>query len=144
MDLSTPRDFGNERKRLIKFVLNEEQILIPAEWKLQVSRGWHFSLYQESLNLSPGQKYELQAELKEELMTDGWSAGEFHQHSAPSLDSLIAYKTRIINIVEGVGFMVPSDHDVMADYPTMVQKFGYTVDIAAPITGLEYHPEQVT
>ena len=134
--------FNHERKRLIKFVLNEAQILMPAgEWKLQVSRGWHFSLYQESLNLSPGQKYELQAELKEELITNGWSAGEFHQHSAPSLDSLIAYKTRIIsNIVEGVGFMVPSDHDVMADYPSMVQKFGFNNDIAAPITGLEISP----
>ena len=134
--------FSNQRKRLILFVLNEKQVLIPAgEWSVQVSRGWHFSLYEESLNLSPGQSFEIQANLKEELIMNGWSAGEFHQHSAPSLDSLIAYKTRIIsNIVEGVGFMVPSDHDVMADYPSMVQKFGFSSDIAAPITGLEISP----
>ena len=36
--------------------------------------------------------------------------------------------------------MVPSDHDVMADYPTMVRVMGYQEDIGAPITGLEVSP----
>ena len=135
-------DFATQRERAILFVLNEDQVLLPAgEWSLQVSRGWHFSLHESTLNLSPGQSYNVQASLKEELPLNGWSTGEFHQHSAPSLDSLIDFKTRIIsNIAEGVGFMVPSDHDVMADYPSLVQSFGFSNDIGAPITGLEISP----
>ncbi len=139
----TPRGESNVgRQRIISFVLGEDTLSLPAgEWELQVSRGWHFSLYQQSLTLLPGETRELSAALTEELPLSGWSAGEFHQHSAPSLDSEIAYKARILsNIVEGVGFMVPSDHDVMADYPNLVRRFGYQGDIGAPITGLEISP----
>ena len=128
--------------RIIHFVLGQNELSIPAgTWRVQVSRGWHFSLYDEVFTVSEGESRDLTVTLTEELPIPGWSAGEFHQHSAPSLDSEIAYRTRIqSNIVEGVGFMVPSDHDVMADYPRMVREMGYQDDIGAPITGLEISP----
>ena len=135
-------DSATERTRLIHFVLTADELLLPAgTWDLQVSRGWHFSANQQQLNLIAGQHTEVMVNLVEELPMPGLSAGEFHQHSAPSLDSEVGFKQRILsNIAEGVGFMVPSDHDVQVDYPSLVRRFGFDRDVGSPITGLEISP----
>ena len=130
------------REQEIHFILGSRTLLLPSgSWRLDVTRGWHFSASRQELTLDRGQVQAVEVSLTEELPMSGWSAGEFHQHSAPSLDSDISFEQRILsNIAEGVGFMVPSDHDVLVDYPAMVSQFGYSADIGAPITGVEVSP----
>jgi len=113
----------------------------PGAWRASVTRGWHFSAYAEELNLSAGALTALTPSLREELPFEGWSAGEFHQHSSSSLDSEVGREARVLsNIVEGVGFMVPSDHDVLTDYPSLVRELGWESYVGAPITGVEISP----
>ena len=131
-----------ERERVTHFVLGEGSLLLPpGSWRVQVSRGWHFSAQEIMIDVERGSSQTIEATLIEELPLPGWSSGEFHQHSSPSVDSEVSLETRVLsNIAEGVGFMVPSDHDVIVDYPRIVNALGYARDIGAPITGLEISP----
>ena len=128
-------------ERILPF-LGEGELLLPSgEWSLEITRGWHYSAYETTLTLSPGEDRIIEAVLSEVIPFEGWSAGEFHQHSAPSLDSEVTRPMRVMsNIAEGVGFMVPSDHDVLTDYPALVMELGLSQWIGAPITGLEISP----
>lgn len=130
---------GEER---IEYVLDSAEIpLPPGEWSATITRGWHYSLHREDLNLAPGERRDLLVQLTEEIPFDGWSAGEFHQHATMSLDSEVPLQRRVLsNIAEGVGFMLPSDHDVLYDYGALAARMGVLNRIAVPMTGVEVSP----
>lgn len=129
------------QQRILNCLGTCQWTVAPGSWQAIVTRGWHFSAFDESYSFESGQFIELHPELIEEIPFEGWSGGEFHQHSTSSLDSNINRRERILsNIVEGVGFMVPSDHDVLTDYPALVRELGWERYVGAPITGVEISP----
>lgn len=130
---------GEER---IEFVLGEGEISLPAgEWRVVTSRGWHYTVDDQVVNLEAGVLASLDLRLTEVIPFDGWSAGEFHQHATSSLDSEVPNRIRILaNIGEGVGFMVPSDHDIIFDFQGLAQQMGVLDRIALPLVGTEVSP----
>jgi len=126
-------------KELFRFIIDEADLLLPAgEWRLVTTRGWHYSMDERFLNLEPGSEQHLSLSLEELIPFEGWTSGEFHQHAAPSLDSELPEEIRVrSNLAEGLGFMVPSDHDIIFDYAGFVEKMGLSGRIATPITGVE-------
>ncbi|MEZ4465901.1 MAG: CehA/McbA family metallohydrolase [bacterium] len=83
----------------------------------------------------------LDLRLTEVIPFDGYSAGEFHQHSTSSLDSEVPNRRRVLaNIAEGVGFMVPSDHDIIFDFRGLAEQMGVLDRIALPLPGVEISP----
>jgi len=124
------------------FVLDEDVVsLPPGRYRVVVSRGWHFSVVVDEVEVIADQEVRLDVVLTELIPTHGWTSGEFHQHSAPSLDSQVAIETRILtNLAEGVGFMVPSDHDILDDYLPFARRMGVEDRIAVPLTGIEVSP----
>lgn len=130
---------GDER---IEFIMREGVVRLPAgDWSLTVTRGWHYSVYRADLTLEAGEARDIDVELLEEIPFDGLSAGEFHQHATLSLDSEVPLQRRVhANIAEGVGFMLPSEHDVLYDYGILAAKMGVLDQIAVPMTGLEISP----
>lgn len=130
---------GEER---IEFVLDSASIpLPPGEWTLTLTRGWHSAVHREVLGLNPGETRNLLIELAEEIPFGGWTAGEFHQHATLSLDSEVPLQQRVLaNLAEGVGFMVPSEHDVLYDYGALAARMGVLNRIAVPLTGVEISP----
>lgn len=130
---------GEER---IEHVLDSGAIALPpGEWTITITRGWHYSVHREALTLMPGESRNLVVQLTEEIPFDGWSAGEFHQHATLSLDSEVPLRGRVLgNIGEGVGFMVPSEHDVLYDYHALATRMGVLDRIAVPLSGVEISP----
>lgn len=133
---------SREGEQRIEFILDEGSLSLPAgAWTLTVTRGWHYSVYREAIELAPGEARSIEIELTEEIPFDGWSAGEFHQHATLSLDSEVPLQRRVLaNIAEGVGFMVPSEHDVLYDYNALAAKMGVLDRVGVPITGVEISP----
>ena len=131
---------GAAQRRL--FVVDEMAVeLPPGMYRAVVTRGWHYSVVDVEVAVVAGEEAELVAALTELIPTQGWTGGEFHQHSSPSLDSQVAIETRILsNLAEGVGFMVPSDHDVMEDFGPFVRRMGLDHRISVPLTGMEVSP----
>ena len=132
---------GNGEER-IEFIMDAGTVrLPPGEWTMTVTRGWHYGVHRADLVLAPGEVLAIDIELTEEIPFDGLSAGEFHQHATLSLDSEIPLQRRVhANIAEGVGFMLPSEHDVLYDYGALAAEMGVLDRIAVPMTGLEISP----
>jgi hypothetical protein len=128
-------------EKIILAMTTKDVVLPAGEWRIDITRGWHYTASSETPILIAGTLHEHTITLTEVIPFEGWTSGEFHQHSAPSLDSNVTRNDRVYsNLAEGVGFMVPSDHDVLTDYPSLVNALGFQDRIAAPITGLEISP----
>ena len=54
--------------------------------------------------------------------TDGWISADFHVHSAPSHDSGVSLKKRVITMVsEGVEYFTGTDHDYVTDFDPEIE-----------------------
>ncbi len=125
-----------------RLVVGEAALALPAgERALTVTRGWHYSAWEGPVALEAGEPVSLTVVLDELIPTPGWSSGEFHQHASPSVDSDVAVEHRVLdNGAAGVGFMVPSDHDVIYDYAALVERLGLGDHVTVPLTGVEISP----
>ena len=145
---------GEER---VRFVVDRADLqLPPGPWHLITTRGWHYTVDERDLTLVAGERQALDVGLEEVLPFEGFTTGEFHQHASPSADSDVDPRDRVLsNVTEGVGFMAPSDHDVVWDFAGLVS----TMDLSDRIMVLQgteisplyahfgaypmvYHPEQ--
>ncbi|MEE2755729.1 MAG: CehA/McbA family metallohydrolase [Myxococcota bacterium] len=126
----------------LEFVVDEKQILLPAGmWSIRASLGWHYSIARTAVEIVAGGDVDVDLVLNEQIPLDGLASGEFHQHASPSLDSEVAVTERVLsNIVEGVSFMAPSDHDIIYDYAGLVRRMNLTNRIGVPLTGEEISP----
>lgn len=129
-------------REIIEFVLDDAELALPpGEWRAVTTRGWHYTADDRVIQVEPGGEHDLRVVLEEVIPFEGWTSGEFHQHSIPSLDSEVPQERRILsNIAEGVGFMVPSDHDVIYDFAGLAQRMGVLDRIALPLVGVEISP----
>ncbi len=128
--------------RRIEFVVDEGTFALPAgEWRVVTSRGWHYGADDRVVTINAGGAVEHAVVLDEVIPFEGWTSGEFHQHATPSTDSDTSLdRIVLMNLGDGVGFMVPSDHDVQADYAGHVARMGLGDRITVPITGVEISP----
>ena len=128
--------------RLDRAVAGEAVLEVPpGDWTLVTTRGWHFEVDTRALSLAPGAQEEVAVVLTELIPTPGWTSGEFHQHASPSIDSTVTVEDRVLdNLAEGVGFMAPSDHDVIHDYGAVISRMEVGDHVAAPLTGVEISP----
>jgi len=127
---------------ILRFVVDEETMAIPAGmWALTVTRGWHYSIHTQAIEVVAGGSTDITVVLTEQIPLEGLASGEFHQHASPSLDSEVSVSDRILsNLVEGVSFMVPSDHDIIYDYGAQLIRMGLDNRLSAPLTGQEISP----
>ena len=126
----------------LEFVVDEKEVLLPAGmWQIRASRGWHYSIDRTAVAVGAGETVDVDLTLTEQIPLVGYASGEFHQHASPSLDSELPVRERVLsNIVEGVSFMVPSDHDIIYDYASLVERMGLSDRISVPMTGVEVSP----
>ncbi|MBV71759.1 MAG: hypothetical protein CMH52_10505 [Myxococcales bacterium] len=126
----------------LEFVVDEKQILLPAGmWSIRASLGWHYSIARTAVEVVAGGDLDVDLVLTEQIPLDGLASGEFHQHASPSLDSEVPVTERVLsNIVEGVSFMAPSDHDIIYDYAGLVRRMNLGDRIGVPLTGEEISP----
>lgn len=57
--------------------------------------------------------------------TSGWAAGDMHQHAMRSADSTVPSEARVLaNLAAGLDFFAPTDHDIVEDYPRVLEEMG--------------------
>ena len=124
------------------FVAGQRTVELPAgAWQAVTTRGWHFRADRQAVDVVAGGDAELRVVLERVIETAGWATGEFHQHASPSFDSEVPVEQRVMgNLAEGVDFMVPSDHDIIFDYASLIERMGVRDHVTAPLTGSEVSP----
>ncbi|MCA9559811.1 MAG: CehA/McbA family metallohydrolase, partial [Myxococcales bacterium] len=125
-----------------QYTASEATLRVPAgDYTLLTTRGWHYSIDERPFGVPGGQTTEVTVALTKVIDTTGFATGEFHQHAAPSIDSDVATADRVLsNLGEGVDFMVPSDHDLIYDYASLVRRMALSDRIGTPLTGEEISP----
>jgi len=98
----------------------------PGAYQVLVSRGLEYSLFDiPRLDLEAGKDAIVQAQIRREVDTSGWIAGDFHLHAAPSMDAGLPVSNRIVALAaEGVEYAASSDHDIVTDYEPWIRVLG--------------------
>lgn len=95
-------------------------------WDLEVSRGEEMSLVLlDDVVVTKGEETAVNAQLTREMDTASWVSGDLHQHANRSPDSEVpAVDRAMANLVAGVDFFAPSDHDMIEDFTSIVASLG--------------------
>lgn len=100
---------------------SERVTVEPGEYQVVVSRGPRYSVYKQSISITPGEVTTVQAEIVRLIDSGGFVHGDFHVHSIDSPDAEVTREERVaVMLAEGVDFFTPSDHGVRSDFgPTL-------------------------
>lgn len=140
--IEAPDSFGemkwHDNHQWVEYSTGSGTINLPAgTYDITVSRGYEYSIHQETITLNSGDEYNFTAEIEQVVETPGYVSSDFHLHSQASPDSDIYYVDRVKSAVAaGVEVPVSTDHDVIISYMPTVEELGLT-DWIHPITGLE-------
>lgn len=102
-------------------------VAIPAgTWDIEVSFGEEYSFELiETVVVQVDEQTDLNVVLTRQMDTASWVSGDMHQHANRSPDSEIPAMDRVMaNLISGVDFMGPSDHDMIEDYTGIVAEMG--------------------
>lgn len=145
----TTIDIGREEAGAIAafdraFVLRgDAELRVPeGSYDVWVSHGpeWDAARYRVAIKASA--ETELRARLRHAIDTPGWISGDFHVHSATSLDSKVPMRDRVYQFVaDGVDLIVATDHNVVADYAPVISELGVR-DLLASAMGDEITTKQ--
>jgi hypothetical protein len=121
-------DAGQGRLHL-DFPVDGKSVLQLAEgsYRVVVSRGYEYELFDEQVTVTAGQTVEVQPVLVRSVPTPGVLSADFHIHSYYSLDSAdpVVYKVRGA-LAEGLELPVSSEHDYVVDFDPIVAQLGAT------------------
>ncbi len=97
----------------------------PGRYKVYASRGIEYELASAEVELAPGEERQLAFVLNHVMPTPGWVSGDFHVHSANSVDSHMALPDRVASYaVEGVDYLASTDHNFVSDFAPTVEAMG--------------------
>jgi hypothetical protein len=119
--MDAPIDRGS-----LTFALGQTEIAAPpGRWTATLSRGWEYSISRQEIELQPGGRVELSAELTRQVDTGGWIGADLHNHSTRSADSEFELLDKLrANMAEGLELMVATDHDCQADFGPWLELLG--------------------
>ena len=146
-DVATPAKvemIGPESRRIFLARGEGEATVAPGTYRVVFSRGEEYSAaVLDGVVLDAGTETDLEAAIHRNWDTDGLISGEFHQHCTRSFDSSVSERDRLLsNIVEGVDFVVPSDHDVVTDFTPWMDELAVH-DLIHAMPGTEVSPNFV-
>jgi hypothetical protein len=99
--------------------------LAVGAYRVTASRGPEYTLAQADLSISPGQRASLVLSPRRVVVTDGYLACDFHQHTMLGTDAPVSTRDRVIsNVAEGVEVAVASEHNWVADLEPIVRELG--------------------
>ena len=132
--------FGDTDYRLFIKRGQKTFAVTPGTYQMMISRGFEWTAIQESITVEAGEQLDLIYTLDRVLDTTGKISADFHQHSTFSIDSTVTAEDRILsNLVEGVDFIAPSDHDYVSNFMPTIIEMGIE-DLIFSIRGTEVSP----
>jgi len=97
--------------------------IAPGTYELTFSRGPEHAIEVETVTVAPGTRVVVDKVLRRVLDTTGYVGTDFHQHTSVSADAAVAAEDRVIaNVAEGVEVAVVSEHNVVADFSSIVAR----------------------
>jgi hypothetical protein len=113
--------------------VGSEDVRVPrGTYDIYVSRGpeWDISIHPKVKIGPEGAK--ITARLRHVVDTAGWLSADFHVHAAPSPDSVVPLRDRILAFVaDGIDLIVSTDHNVVTDYGPTIAALGLRSLIAS-------------
>ena len=95
----------------------------PGRYRVVASRGPEFALAEETISVESGKTSPLMLTLSRVIDTRGFIGCDLHQHSAPSADSGVSMRERVLsNAAEGVECAVASEHNTIVDMAPLVRE----------------------
>jgi hypothetical protein len=115
----------------------------PGAYRVYVSRGPRWSLFQQDVAITPGATTTVTGKIAHVIDTPGFIAGDFHVHAINSPDSEVTLTERVATqLAEGIDLFTPSEHDIRVDFQPTVVAMGVEDLIAtapsAEITTFDY------
>lgn len=99
----------------------------PGRWRVVVARGFEYTLFNEVVTVTAGQRTEVNATLRRVVDTAGNLCGDFHIHTHRSADSGDTARLKLASgAADGVEVMARSEHEVVADFQPLVEEMGLT------------------
>lgn len=97
----------------------------PGKYEVYASRGPEYSLRRKVINVRATKTRKINLRLRRSVDTSGFISGDFHIHSARSLDSTAPLRDRVASFAaEGLEVMVSTDHDYHVDYAPIIAGLG--------------------
>jgi hypothetical protein len=95
----------------------------PGRYRVVASRGPEFALAEQTITVEGGKTTALSLALDRVVDTRGFLGCDLHQHSAPSADSGVSMRERVLsNAAEGVECAVASEHNMIVDLSPFVRE----------------------
>jgi hypothetical protein len=99
----------------------------PGRWRVVVARGFEYTLFNEVVTVTAGQRTEVNATLRRVVDTTGNLCGDFHIHTHRSPDSGDSARLKLASgAADGVEVMARSEHEVVSDFQPLVEEMGLT------------------
>ena len=123
---------------LIDALRGEATMPLPAgRYRVLATRGPEYTIDEQSLDVAPGSSHSVRLALRHIVDTPGWVGCDFHVHARPSFDSPVLPEDRVISLVAaGVDFAVPSEHNAVGRYESVLDALDLGRDLAA-LPGVE-------
>ncbi|MEP7123252.1 MAG: CehA/McbA family metallohydrolase [Byssovorax sp.] len=95
----------------------------PGRYRVVASRGPEFALAEQVITVESGKASAATLTLDRVVDTRGFLGCDLHQHSAPSADSGVSTRERVLsNAAEGVECAVASEHNLIVDLGAIVRE----------------------
>jgi hypothetical protein len=109
----------------------------PGRYEVYASRGPEYTVQKKNVTVKAGKNKRLKFVLTRLLETPDAISGDFHIHSARSLDSSAGLSARVASFAgEGLEVMVSTDHDFHLDYTPVIDELDLEPFITS-IVGVE-------
>ncbi len=106
----------------------------PGTYRLYVSRGAEYSLFEQALTVTGGVTTNVAAQIGRVLDTTGFISSDHHVHGIFSADSRVGGKDRVQQFAgEGVDNIIMTDHHHHTDLLPRIDALGFTPFVTATI-----------
>ena len=113
---------------------NDETLVEPGSYDVTVTRGYEYSVYESSIDITASQTATLSVELTRLVDTSGYLSVDAHIHAGPSPDNYISIPERIRTVAaEGLEVVVGTDHEYISDWYPAVEETGLQAWVATVI-----------
>ena len=103
------------------------ELVVPAdrEYTVFISRGVEYDLQAAKVFVGAGAAERIVTVLTRVVDPRGYVGGDFHIHSAPSLDSDVSLHDRVVSCAgEGLELAVSTDHNYVSDFQPFIDRAG--------------------
>ncbi len=108
--------------------------LEPGSYRVYVSRGAEYSLFEQALTVTSGGANVVAAQIARVIDTPGFISSDHHVHGIASADSAVSESDRVRQFAgEGVDNVIMTDHHAHTDLIPRIDDLGFTAFVTATI-----------